>query len=395
MNICIFSRGHISQLRGGVDRVTTTISTALENRGHNIFMISVCNPVENDKLAKNQFVLPYKDILCDKNKNFVIDFLRNNKIDIILNQSDVKAILDLIYNTHQNIPIVSYNHGDPKAIIKGVRDNWDEWKLKKGKKFWGLYPYWLLRMIYQYHNRKNYTKRKLLEYYEKSNALVFLSEKFKKSFIEVTGIKDCNKLHFISNPNTYQSVDSSNDIVKENIILFVGRLDLQKRVDRLLKVWKLVYKQHPDWKLQILGDGAERIFYENYSQKLKLKNIEFLGACDPKAYYQKAKIICLTSSHEGFGMTITEAMQYNVIPIVFHSYESVTDIIEDNVNGILVKPFSTKEFAKKLSKLIDTPKELEKFQQNIANSDIKEKFSIERISNQLENLFQKLIYASN
>ena len=94
-------------------------------------------------------------------------------------------------------------------------------------------------------------------------------------------------------------------------------------------------------------------------------------------------------------MTITEAMQYNVIPIIFHSYESVTDIIEDNVNGILVKPFSTKEFAKKLSKLIVTPKEIEKFQQNIANSDIKEKFSIERISNQLENLFQKLIYASN
>ena len=395
MNICIFSRGHISQLRGGVDRVTTTISTALENRGHNIFMISVCNPVENDKLAKNQFVLPYKDILCDKNKNFVIDFLRNNKIDIILNQSDVKAILDLIYNTHQNIPIVSYNHGDPKAIIKGVRDNWDEWKLKKGIFFGLLYPYWLLRIIYQYYIRKNYAKRKHIEYYEKSDAYVFLSEKFKNSFIQFTGLNECNKLHFIGNPNTYPNIKHEYNTSKDNLIIFVGRLDFQKRIDRLLRVWKFVYKQHPDWKLQIVGDGSERGFYENYSQKLRLRNIEFVGACDPTVYYKKAKIICLTSSHEGFGMTITEAMQYNVIPIIFHSYESVTDIIEDNVNGILVKPFSTKEFAKKLSKLIVTPKEIEKFQQNIANSDIKEKFSIERISNQLENLFQKLIYASN
>lgn len=395
MNICIFSRGHISKLRGGVDRVTTTISAALEKRGHDIFMISVCAPVESDQLAKNQFVLPCKKIVCEANKNFVVDFLRNNEIDIILNQSDVKAIFDLIVATHQDIPIISYNHGDPKALIKGIRDNWDEWKLKNGKKFWLSYPYWLLRIIYQYQNRKNYTKKKLLENYEKSNALVFLSEKFKKSFIEVTGIKDCNKLHFISNPNTYQSANNSNDIVKENIIIFVGRLDFQKRVDRLLKIWKLVYKQHPNWKLLIIGDGVERVFYENYSQKLKLKNIEYIGACDPTAYYEKAKIICLTSSHEGFGMTITEAMQYNVIPMVYHSYESITDILEDNVNGILVKPFSTKKFAKKMSRLIDNPQEVERFQQNIARCDIKEKFNVEKIANQLENLFQKLNYASN
>ena len=144
-----------------------------------------------------------------------------------------------------------------------------------------------------------------------------------------------------------------------------------------------------------MGDGSERGFYENYSQKLKLKNIEFVGASDPTGYYEKAKIICLTSSHEGFGMTITEGMQYNIVPIVYNSYESITDIIEDNINGILIKPFRTKEFAKKLTELINNPEKLEKIQHNIANCDIKEKFSVERITNQLENLFQKLSHASN
>ena len=358
-------------------------------------MISVCDPIQSDRLTKNQFVLPCKDIVSDANEIFVIDFLRNNKIDIILNQSDVKAIFDLIAATRKDTPVISYNHGDPKATVKGIIDNFDEWKIKKGKKFWLLYPYWLLRIIYQYYTRKNYAKRKHIEYYKKSDAYVFLSEKFKNSFIQFTGLKECDKLHFIGNPNTYPNVKHNNNTTKDNLIIFVGRLDFQKRIDRLLLVWKLVYKQHPDWKLQICGDGAERGFYESYSKKLKLDNIEFVGACDPTAYYEKAKIICLTSSHEGFGMTITEAMQYNVVPIVYHSYESVTDIIEDNVNGILVKPFSTKEYAKKLSKLIDTPKELEKFQHNITNCDIKEKFNVERIANQLENLFQKLNHAPN
>ena len=368
---------------------------ALEKRGHNIFMISVCNPVESDQLAKNQFVLPCKKIVSEANKNFVVDFLRNNEIDIILNQSDVKAIFDLIVATHQDIPIISYNHGDPKAIVKGVIDNFDEWKLKKGTKFWLLYPFWLLRIIYQYYIRKNYAKRKHIEYYEKSDAYVFLSKKFKNSFIQFTGLKECDKLHFIGNPNTYTNVGHCNNTTKDNLIIFVGRLDFQKRIDRLLKIWEIVCKQHPNWKLQIVGDGTERSFYESYSQKLKLKNIEFVGACDPTAYYEKAKIICLTSSHEGFGMTITEAMQYNVIPMVYHSYESVTDVLEDNVNGILVKPFSTKEFAKKMSRLIDNPQEVERFQQNIAKCDIKEKFNVEKIANQLENLFQKLNHASN
>ncbi len=395
MNICIFSRGHISELRGGVDRVTTTIGATLENRGHNIFMISVCNPVENDQLAKNQFVLPCNDIVSDANKNFVIDFLKKNNINIILNQSDVKAIFDLIAATRQSTPVVSYNHGDPKATVKGVIDNFDEWRLKKGTFFWFFYPYWFLRIIYQYYIRKNYAKRKHIEYYEKSDAYVFLSKKFKNSFIQFTGLNECDKLHFIGNPNTYPNIKHDNNTSKDNLIIFVGRLDFQKRIDRLLRVWKLIYKQHSDWKLQIVGDGSEKCFYENYSQKLKLKNIEFVGACDPTVYYEKAKIICLTSSHEGFGMTITEAMQYSVIPVVYHSYESVTDIIEDGINGILVKPFSTKEFAKKLSKLIEHPKELEKYQHNIANSDIKEKFNVERITNQLENLFQKLSHASN
>ena len=247
----------------------------------------------------------------------------------------------------------------------------------------------------QYYTRKNYAKRKLIEYYEKSDALIFLSKKFKNSFMQITGLKECNKLHFISNPNTYSDITPCDNTNKENVIIFVGRLDFQKRVDRLLNIWKLVYKQHMDWKLIIIGDGSEKSFYENYSRKLQLDNIEFVGACDPTAYYEKAKIICLTSSHEGFGMAITEAMQYNVIPMVYHSYESVTDIIEDNVNGILVNPFSTKQFAKKLNRLIDNPQEVSRFQQNIASCDIKEKFSVERITNQLENLFHKLNHASN
>ena len=129
--------------------------------------------------------------------------------------------------------------------------------------------------------------------------------------------------------------------------------------------------------------------------KLKLSNVCFIGQADPAPYYKKASIMCLTSSYEGFGMVITESMQNNVIPIVYHSYESVTDIIENNTTGFLIEPFKTKNFADKLDELMNKTDLMETIQQNIKNCDIKEKFNVKKITDQLENLFQKLNYASH
>lgn len=389
MRICIFSRGHISKLRGGVDRVTDTISNELQKRGHLIYMISACNPVENDVLQRNQYVLPDHKILSKKNKDFVVGIYKELSIDIILNQSDLKSIFDLIIETHDKIPTVSYYHGDPKAIIKGIHDNWDEWRLLKGKLFWLYSPYYLLRCLYQYHNRKKYVSSKYREYYEKNDAVILLSEKFKGSFIELTGIKNSKKLHFIGNPNTYSQ--SSNTLSeKENIIIFVGRLDFQKRVDRLLKAWKIISQSNKGWKLQIIGDGSHKSFYEQFVKDRSLQNVEFMGACDPTEFYKKSKIICMTSSYEGFGMVITEAMQHCVIPVAYNSYESITDIIDDGINGFLIKPFCTRLFANKIMELIEDQKLLEQIQQNIINDDIKKKFCISNIANKVENLFKSL-----
>ena len=79
----------------------------------------------------------------------------------------------------------------------------------------------------------------------------------------------------------------------------------------------------------------------------------FEGFKDPKPYYQKAKIICLTSIYEGWGMVLTEAMQFGCVPIAFDSFPAIRDIIIPNETGILVKPFSKKEYIFKLIHLME------------------------------------------
>lgn len=63
--------------------------------------------------------------------------------------------------------------------------------------------------------------------------------------------------------------------------------------------------------------------------------------------------MCLTSIYEGWGMVLTEAMQFGCVPIAFDSFPAVRDIIIPNETGILVKPFSKKEYIFKLTHLME------------------------------------------
>ena len=57
----------------------------------------------------------------------------------------------------------------------------------------------------------------------------------------------------IPNPNTYPAQENT-DFLKKKQILYVGRIEWrQKRVGRLIDIWKRIYKKIPDWELVICG----------------------------------------------------------------------------------------------------------------------------------------------
>lgn len=388
MNICIFTYVYISKHRGGIERVTETLVTELTKRDHRVYIISVCKPIEDNLSEENKFTLPNNEVNSTENETFIKKFLARNKIDIILNQTEVKSLFNLITKTRNNIPLISCIHTDPLATLKATKDNWDEWKIKKGIRFWFKIPYFASRKIFQYYSRKKYISKKHREYYEKSDAVVLLSKRFKESFIKISGINDSKKLYFISNPNSYDITECT-VIKKENIVLFVGRLVFQKRLDRLLRIWDRI-KNRQGWKLVIVGDGPERYFYENLCIKWNIDNVEFVGHCDPTPYYQKARILCATSSHEGFGLTITEAMQHNAIPIAFNSYESIEDIISDGIDGFTIRPFSISDYSKTLKRLINDTLYREQILENIKQKNILNRYSIDKIIEKWEELLSNL-----
>lgn len=173
--------------------------------------------------------------------------------------------------------------------------------------------------------------------------------------LQLAGAPERARLYAIPNLLTYDPVQPGIS-GKEKAVLYVGRLvDSPKKADRLLKVWKRVQPLHPDWRLYLVGDGPERGNLERLAARLNLENVHFEGVQDPAPYYRKARILCLTSTHEGMPMVINEALSYGCTPIAFNSFHAAEDMLPDRETGRLIPPFSLRLFARELDELMSGP----------------------------------------
>ena len=111
----------------------------------------------------------------------------------------------------------------------------------------------------------------------------------------------------------------------------------------------------------------DAVFRENYS---------FLGYHDKKSlvsYYNNSDIYVLPSFSESFSLTLVEAMSCGVTPVV-SNIGGPSEIVEDYVNGILIRPGSVRDIAKAIVFLLDNPS-IRKKMGNKARKTVEEKFS--------------------
>ena len=133
---------------------------------------------------------------------------------------------------------------------------------------------------------------------------------------------DASRIHVI--PNMQQpATDLCYDKRKE--FLFVGRLSYaDKRIDRLIDAWRMIYDKLPDWSLVIVGDGPDRKRLETLAEGLP--RLSFEGYQKPDDYYRHASALCLVSEYEGFPLCLIEAQSHGVVPITMNSSEGVCSI---------------------------------------------------------------------
>lgn len=134
----------------------------------------------------------------------------------------------------------------------------------------------------------------------------------------------------------------SND---KKVILYLGRLTRYKGADYLIKAFAKIEKERNDVVLLIRGDGDFRAELERLCRQLSLRNVRFLGAValqDRAYYYQMCNVFVLPSIWqpdycEAWGLTLNEAMQFGKPVIATDAVGGAFDLIEDGVNGFMVK----------------------------------------------------------
>lgn len=239
---------------------------------------------------------------------------------------------------------------------------------------------------------KKYLKRKYLFAYHYSDKIVLLSSGYIPSYLKIIQLDDYNHFRAIPNPLTGESPVCQNLLsTKQKQVLIVSRLsENQKRISQALKIWQIIEKQGicKEWELTIVGTGEDEPYYRHLTKKLSLKQVTFKGWCNPTEYYRTASLFMMTSQYEGWGLTLTEALQWGVVPVAFDNFISIHDIITDNENGFLIPEQNIHLYANKLIQLMNDSET----RRRMAADGIKscEKFNMDQIIGQWTQLFEEL-----
>lgn len=132
-------------------------------------------------------------------------------------------------------------------------------------------------------------------------------------------------------------------VMREPIVLFVGRLVKNKGGTYLIQAMEWVQHKHPSVELVIIGDGEDREELEVMCQN-KLAKYQFLGLQSQEVvrkWMNKAKVLCVPSvtiesgKSEGFGLVFIEANAMGV-PVVSFQTGGIREAVEHEQTGFLL-----------------------------------------------------------
>jgi glycosyltransferase involved in cell wall biosynthesis len=156
----------------------------------------------------------------------------------------------------------------------------------------------------------------------------------------------------------YNGIDKSEYIVpstsfslNEKIVLFLGRLTIQKGPDWFLEAAYQVLKLRPNTRFVVVGDGDMFPSLINKSIRMGISDkVVFAGfQQDVRKFYSIADLFVMTSVSEPFGLTALEAMASKT-PVIISKQSGVSEVIN---HCFKVDFWDSMEIANKIVALLD------------------------------------------
>lgn len=377
MNICIVNE---SFSVGGVERVTSELANTLQKKGDAVSLIDfsgensfyykinkdICMPriirrrtisiKVIEKILKYRYYIIKKkyslySILKEQTTD-LINYLRDSRPDIlIMCQGRLTALIPIIKKEIPNLKVIAWQHNEFDIYME------EYYKFFVGEYILGL---------------------------QKADLVVCLTENDEIKFSKINKNTVC-----IYNPITINNKKNEISNLENNYIIFVGRLLMrQKGLDHLIEIAKNL---KDGWKILIAGDGPDisklkkMIKLNQLDDRIILKGV--LNTKELRKLYLSGAVFVSTSRWEGFGLVITEAMNFG-LPIISFNNSGPRDILKNGKYGILIERNNVQEFIKELYVLLENFEQRKFFQNKSLNrvQDFKKEVILKKWNHKMKEL---------
>jgi glycosyltransferase involved in cell wall biosynthesis len=131
---------------------------------------------------------------------------------------------------------------------------------------------------------------------------------------------------------------AASEVLGKRVLLYVGRLAPEKRVDRLIDAVGRLQASWPDLVLALVGDGPDRALLERRAASAAPGRVLFAGRQEGEglaAWYRLGSVFALVSEYEPFGAVVNEALVAGM-PVVCSDRAGARALVAEGRNGAVV-----------------------------------------------------------
>jgi glycosyltransferase involved in cell wall biosynthesis len=292
--------------KGGIERLASQLANGLANLGHSIYIFcrewGGARPVYSLNESITVIDVFNEDDISQTASALRIELAKRD-LDVFVPMLSEWLFEPLVDACHGlGIPIIASEHNDPAKIE-------ELWWSRPGR----------------------------LACFEKVDAVHLLLDRYKTSLPETFQ----DRIYTV--PNGVVVTEDVPDLLKRDRpkrIIGVGRLERQKRFDRLVKAFIAASANMPGWRLDIYGEGSERnmlqglIDQSGLSESIAMRGTSQIIAAE----LEVSSIFVLASEFEGLPIVILEAKQAGLPCISYADCNGPSDLIRHEVDGLLVEP---------------------------------------------------------
>lgn len=318
----------------GVYYFVCRVAPLLQEKGHRVAVIAPSETIYfTQKNIDNIQVygLPSFPVLLYPKIRFPIPFLISSRVESLLKRfsPDVIHLQDHFFlsrtviraNRQIGAPIIGTNHFMPENLTSLVRS--EKWRRQLEKLLWARFS--------------NVYDQLMLVTTPTETAARLIRPKLK---VEVAAISSGIDLEKFSPSGDAGNIRDRYGIPDKPILLFVGRLDPEKKLEDVLAATALALK-HVDFCLVIVGKGLRKSALEDFATELGIAGSVLFTGFVPEAdlpfIYKLSQCFIIASIAELLSLAMLQAMATG-LPVIAVRAGALGELIRDRFNGLLFNP---------------------------------------------------------